>query len=96
MFNMVFVGVVRGLWVLIKSENSRRLWLTEIPCWKSFRANFDATGKSLTDFPAARNAIPANVWAFPARKTAAGKLAAPTGTLLDFLLRARHSLLEFF
>ena len=29
---------------------------------------------------------------FPARKTAAGKLAAPSGTLLDFLLRDRHSL----
>ena len=33
---------------------------------------------------------------FPARKTAAGKLAAPAGTLLEFLLRDRHSLLEFF
>ena len=33
---------------------------------------------------------------FPARKTAAGKLAAPAGTLLDFLLRDRHSLLEVF
>ena len=33
---------------------------------------------------------------FPARKSAAGKLAAPPGTLLDFLLRDRHSLLEFF
>ena len=33
---------------------------------------------------------------FPARKTAAGKLAAPSGTLLDFLLRDRHSFLEFF
>ena len=30
---------------------------------------------------------------FPARKTAAGKLAAPSGTLLDFLLRDRHSFL---
>ena len=29
---------------------------------------------------------------FPARKTAAGKLAAPAGTLLDFFLRDRHSL----
>ena len=59
----------------------------------------DAAGKLkfLADFPAARNAIPAKVWArFPARKTAAGKLAAPSGTLLDFLLRDRHSLLEFF
>ena len=33
---------------------------------------------------------------FPARRTAAGKLAAPAGMLLDFLLRDRHSLLEFF
>ena len=33
---------------------------------------------------------------FPARKAAAGKLTAPSGTLLDFLLRDRHSLLEFF
>ena len=32
---------------------------------------------------------------FPAGKTAAGKLAAPAGMLLDFLLRDRHSLLEF-
>ena len=46
-----------------RKENSRRLWLSEIPCWKSFRANFDAAGKFLTDFPAARNAIPAKVWA---------------------------------
>ena len=30
---------------------------------------------------------------FPARKTAAGKLAAPSATLLDFLLRDRHSFL---
>ena len=28
---------------------------------------------------------------FPASKTAAGKLAAPSGTLLDFLLRDRHT-----
>ena len=33
---------------------------------------------------------------FPARKTAAGKLAAPAGTLLDFFHWDRHSLLEFF
>ena len=31
---------------------------------------------------------------FPARKMAAGKSAAPAGTLLKFLLRDRHSLLE--
>ena len=33
---------------------------------------------------------------FPARKMAAGKSAPPSGTLLDFLLWDRHSLLEFF
>ena len=32
---------------------------------------------------------------FPTRKTAAGTLAAPAGTLQGFLLRDRHSLLEF-
>ena len=31
---------------------------------------------------------------FPARKMAAGKSAPPSGTLLEFLLRDRHSLLE--
>ena len=68
------------------SENSRRLWLSEIPCWKSFPANFDAAGKFFTDFAAARIAIPANVWAFSGKETAAGKSAPPSGTLLDFLL----------
>ena len=33
---------------------------------------------------------------FPARKTDAGNSAPPSGTLLDFLLWDRHSLLEFF
>ena len=33
---------------------------------------------------------------FPATKMAAGKSGPPSGTLLDFLLRDRHSLLEFF
>ena len=33
---------------------------------------------------------------FPVRKMAAGKSASPSGTLLDFLLRDRQSLLEFF
>ena len=42
------------------SENSRRLWLSEIPCWKSFPANFGAAGNFFTDFPAAPNAILAN------------------------------------
>ena len=29
-----------------KSENSRRLRLSEIPCWKGCLANFDAAGKN--------------------------------------------------
>ena len=74
------------------SENSRRLWLSEIDCWKGFPGkNSDAAGKWFPDFPAARNAIPAKVWALS--ETAAGKLAAPAGTLLDFLLWDRRSLL---
>ena len=40
------------------SENSRRLWLSEIRCWRSFPANFDAAGKLFPDFSAAQNAIP--------------------------------------
>ena len=28
------------------SENSRRLLLSEIPCWKGFPSNFDGAGKS--------------------------------------------------
>ena len=75
------------------SENSRRLWLSEIPCWKSFPATFDAAGKFFTDFPAA---IPAKVWAFSGKENGCWKIPAPVGTLLDFLLRDRHSLLEFF
>ena len=43
------------IWLFCLSETSRRLWLSEIPCWKSFLANFDATGKMFTDFPAAPN-----------------------------------------
>ena len=31
------------------SENSRRLWLSEIRCWKSFPANLNAAGKFFTD-----------------------------------------------
>ena len=65
------------------SENSRRLWLSEIPCWKGFPANFDAAGKN--DSPIFRQremlSLP-RFGHFPARKTAAGKLAARAGTLL--------------
>ena len=49
--------------------------------------------KTIPRFPAARNAIPAKVWTLSGKETAAGKLAAPAGMLLDLLLRDRHSLL---
>ena len=39
----------------LQSENSSRLWLSAIPCWKSFPANFEAAGQFFTDFPAAPN-----------------------------------------
>ena len=51
------------------------------------------------DFPAARDGIMLSLprfGHFPARTMAAGKSALPSGTLLDFLLQDRHSLLEFF
>ena len=68
------------------SENSRRLWLSEIPCWKNCPANFDAAGKLFTNFPAARNAIPAKVWAFSGKENGYWKIGFASGTLLDFLL----------
>ena len=37
--------ISRALFRNRESENSRRLWLSEIPCWKGFPANFDAAGK---------------------------------------------------
>ena len=43
------------------SESSRRLWLSEIPCWKSFPANIRRCWKLFTDYPAARNAMAAKV-----------------------------------
>ena len=44
------VGIPQCLVILIawyncQSENSRRLWLSEIRCWKSFPPNFNAVGK---------------------------------------------------
>ena len=61
------------------SENSRRLWLSEIHAFKGFPANFDAAGERFPDFPAARNAIPAKVWALSGKKLAAGKSVLPSG-----------------
>ena len=84
-------GSSEGLFI----KNSRRLWLSEIPCWKGFPASFDAAGKWYSPIFRQREILSLPRFGhFPARKTAAGKLAA--GTLLDFLLRDRHRLLEFF
>ena len=58
----------------IFSDNSRRLWLSEIPCWKGFPANFDAAGKFFPDFLAARNAIPAKVWALSGKENGCWKI----------------------
>ena len=48
--------------------------MSEIRCWKSLRANLDAAGKFCTDFPAARNAIPAKVWAFSGKENGCWKI----------------------
>ena len=77
------------------SENSKRLWLSEIPCCEGFRANFNAAGKLFLDFRQQNMLSLPRFGHFPARKMAAGKSAPPSGTLLHFLLRNRHSLLEF-
>ena len=80
--------------------------LVPIPS-KHFWANSDAKFRQLDKAVAVRSALLERFSGnfllslprfghFPARRTAAGKLAAPSGTLLDFLPRDRHSLLEFF
>ena len=66
------------------SENSRRLWLSKIRCWKSFPANFDAAGKLLTNFPAAQSAIPAKVWAFSGKDNGCWKIGLAFGNAPGF------------
>ena len=58
--------------------------LTEIRCWKSFPAKFDAPGKLFTDFPAARNAIPAKVWAFSRKENGCWKIDLAFGNVPGF------------
>ena len=67
------------------SENSRRLWLSEIPCRKAFPANVDPSGKFLPNIRHEMLSLP-RFGHFPARTMAAGESAAPSGALLDFLL----------
>ena len=66
------------------SESLKRLWLFEIPCWKSFPANFDAAGKLFTDFPAARNAIPAKVSALSGKEDGCWKIGPAFGSAPGF------------
>ena len=68
----------------------------KFPAGKGFPAKFDTAGKYSPIFRQREMLSLPRFGHFPARKMAAGKLAAPAGTLLDFLLRDRHSLLEFF
>ena len=70
-----------------RSENSRRLWLPEIRCWKSFPANFDAAGKLFTDFPAAQNAVPAELWAFSGKENGCWKIGLAFGNAPGFSLK---------
>ena len=63
---------------------------------KGCPANFDAAAKLFPDFPVARNAIPAKVWALSGKENCCWKTGPPLETLLQFLLRDRHSLLECF
>ena len=60
-------------------ENSRTLWLSEIPSWKGFPANFGTAGKSLPDLAAARDAIPAKVWALPGKENGCWKIGPAFG-----------------
>ena len=66
------------------SENSRRLWLSKIPCWKGFPANFDAAGKWFPDFPAAQNAIPTKVWALSGKENGCWKIGRACGNAAGF------------
>ena len=62
-----------------KNAKSQRVWLSEILCWKSFLANFGAAGKLFPDFPDARNAIPAKVWAFSGKENGCPAFGNPAG-----------------
>ena len=68
-----------------RSENSKRLWLSEIPCWKGFRANFDAAGKLVfPDFPAARPAIPAKLRALSGKENGCWTIGPAFGNAPGF------------
>ena len=75
-----------NLWALRScfSENWRRLWLSEIPCWTKFSGKFRGCWKFFTDFPAARNAIPAKVWAFSGKENGCWKIGRACGNAAGF------------
>ena len=78
------------------SENLRRLWLSEILCWKGFLANFDAAGQAFPDFPAARKATPAKVWRLSGKENGCLKIGpSPSGALLDFSSETATTFLSF-
>ena len=54
------------------------------PKFPSFPANFDAAGKFFTDFPAARSAIPAKVWAFSGKDKGCWKIGRAFGNAAGF------------
>ena len=74
-----------------------QLWLSEIPCWKSFPANVDAAGTFILHrFSGSTKCYPCQgLGIFRQGNGCWQKSAPPSGTLLDFLLWDRHSLLEF-
>ena len=61
-----------------------------------FSGKFRRCWKMIPDFRQRKMLSLPRFGHFPARKAAAGKIGRACGTLLDFLLRDRHSLLEFF
>ena len=77
-------AILIPIFYFYSSENSRRLWLSEIPCWKGFRANFDAAGKLVTDFPTAWSTIPSKVWAFSGKENRCWKIGPAFGNAPGF------------
>ena len=57
----------------LESENSRWLWLSEIPCWKGFQANFDTAANHSPFLRQHEMQSLPRFGHFPARSMAAGK-----------------------
>ena len=76
------------------SENSRRLWLSEIPCWKGIPTNIDAAGNPSPILRQQDMLFLPRFAHFPARN-GCWKLTLPAGTLLDFLLETATPFLSF-